>query len=108
MNPPAQAQWTGDCRHHRFVAIITYAHLDFVFEVNAFDLFQKAVYEVLAGLFAIGDDVDPGVFLPLQPQQRRIAFRRGQSLPRTLPRGPQLVRFRQPFRLRQAAGDRRT
>jgi len=32
-------------------------------KVDPFDLFQKAMHKVLAGLLALGDDVDAGIFL---------------------------------------------
>jgi hypothetical protein len=34
-----------------------------VCEIDAIDLFEKAVDEMLTRLLALGDDVDPGIFL---------------------------------------------
>ncbi len=62
-----QPQRAGDRRHHRLVAIVANAHLDLVGEVDALDALQEAVHEVLARLFAVGNDVDAGVFLQFQP-----------------------------------------
>jgi len=39
-------------RHHRLVAILADSHLDLVGEIDAFDLLQKAVDEMLARLLA--------------------------------------------------------
>ena len=62
----------GDRRHHRFVAVVADAHLDLVGEVDAVDEFEKAVHEMLARLLAVGDDVDAGVLLQLEREQRGV------------------------------------
>ena len=49
--------------------------------------------------------LDPGVLLQLQPQQRGVALGRVQRGAVGLPGCPEFVGLRQPFRLRQAAGD---
>jgi hypothetical protein len=69
-----QAQRAGDDRYHRLVAIVTDSHLDLVGEVDPFNALQEAVYEVLPGLLTVGDDIDAGVFLFLDRQQRGVAF----------------------------------
>jgi tryptophanyl-tRNA synthetase len=69
-----QLQWRGHHRHHRVVAIVADSHLHLAAEVDALDELEKAVDEVLARLLAVGDDVDPGILLLLQPQQRGVAF----------------------------------
>jgi hypothetical protein len=43
-------------------------------EIDALDLFQKAMNEMLARLLALGDDVDAGILLQLQRQQRGVAL----------------------------------
>ena len=65
MHAALQPQRTGHGRHHRLVAVVADAHLDLARKVDAVDLFEKAVHEMLPRLFAVGDDVDAGVFLQL-------------------------------------------
>jgi hypothetical protein len=42
-------------------------------KIDPFDVFEKAVDEVLSRLLAICNDIDPGVLLLLDHQQRRVA-----------------------------------
>ena len=95
----------GDGRHHRLVAIVADAHLDLVGEVDAVDEFEKAVHEMLARLLAVGDDVDAGVLLQLQREQRRVELAGREIGAREPPLRPQLVRLGEPGGFRQAAGD---
>ena len=62
-----QAQVGNHLRHHCIVTVVTDAHLHFVLEVDALDLFQKAMHEVLARLLSIAHDIQPSVFLGLDP-----------------------------------------
>ena len=103
----AQPQRAGDGRTHRLVAIVADAHLDAALEVDALDRFEKAVHEMLARLLAVGDDVDAGVFLQLERQQRGVVLGLQQLLALETPRRPKLVRFGEPRRFRQTAGDGR-
>ena len=59
-------------RHFRIIAIVANAHRDPAAEIDAVELFEKTVDEMLARLLAVGDDIDAGVFLLLQPQQCRV------------------------------------
>src|SRR5436190_1874985 len=61
-------QRSGDGRHFRVVAIVADAHRDPPGKIDTLDVFEKAVYEVLTRLLAIGDNIDPGVLLLLQRQ----------------------------------------
>ena len=106
MHAAAQAERAGHRRHHRLVAVVADAHLDAPVEVDAVDVLQEPVHEMLARLLAIGDDVDAGILLLLDGQQRRIALGRGKVLAGQLPWRPQHVRFGEPGGLGQAAGDR--
>ena len=63
------------------------------------------MHEVLARLLAVADDVDAGILLQLEREQRRVILRLRERVALEPPRRPQLVRFRQPGRFRQAAGD---
>ena len=72
-----------------------------------FDLFQKTVDEVLAGLLALGDDVDAGIFLQFYGQHGGVALGAGEFVALRFPGRPQRIGLGQPFRLRQGAGDRR-
>jgi hypothetical protein len=65
MHARTQAQRADHGRAHRLVAVVANTHFDALVEIDAFDRFKKAVHEVLARLFAVGDDVDPGVLLKL-------------------------------------------
>ncbi len=105
VNAPAQPQLPDHHRHHRVVAVVADAHLDLVLEVDAFDRLEEAVHEVLPRLLAVAHHVDPGVFLRLDPEQRRVALALGQVLSGELPLRPQLVGLGEPGRLGQAAGD---
>ena len=100
-----QAQRPDHLRHHRVVAVVADAHLDLVLEVDALDLLQKAVHEVLARLLAVADDVEAGVFLRLDPEQRRVGLGARELGTARLPVRPELVGFGEPGRLGQAAGD---
>ena len=75
---PRSLSGAGHRRHHRLVAVVADAHLDLVGEVDAVDEFEKAVHEMLPRLFAVGDDVDAGVLLKLQRQQRRVELSGGE------------------------------
>ena len=74
----AELERPGHRRHHRLVAVVADAHLDLVGEVDAVDEFEKAVHEMLPRLLAVGDDVDAGVLLQLQRQQRRVELAGGE------------------------------
>ena len=78
MHAAAQLQRRDHLRHHRLVAILADAHLDLVGKVDALDALQEAVHEMLARLLALGDDVDAGILLQFDRQQRRVALGRGQ------------------------------
>src|SRR5258706_1917506 len=105
VHPTLQAQRADDLGDHRVVAVVADAHLHLVLEVDAFDLLEEAVYEMLPRLLAVADDVDAGVFLLLQPEERRVALRLRELVAAHPPRGPELVGLGEPGRLRQAAGD---
>ena len=74
MDAALQPQRRHHLRHHRLVAVFADSHLDLVGEIDALDLLQKAVDEMLARLLALGDDVDAGVLLQLDRQQRGVAL----------------------------------
>ena len=74
MDAALQPQRRHHLRHHRLVAISTDSHFDLVGEIDAVDLLEKSVDEVLARLLALGDDVDAGVFLQLQRQHGGVAL----------------------------------
>ena len=48
MHAVFQAHFADDLRHHRFVAVVANAHLDLVREIDALDLLEKTVHEMLA------------------------------------------------------------
>jgi hypothetical protein len=107
MHAPFESQLATHHRHHRFITIGADSHFDLVREVDAVDEFQKAMDEVLAGHFAVADDVDPGILLPFDRKQRCIELGRGQFIALLPPLGPQLVRLGEPGWFWQAAGDGR-
>ena len=65
--PSFELQRAAHHRDHRVVAVVADAHLHFALEVDSVDEFKEAVDEVLARLLAVGDDVEAGVFLFLDP-----------------------------------------
>ena len=89
------AQRAGDGRHVRLVAVVADAHRDLVGEVDAVDV-EKAVDEMLARLLAVGDDVDAGILLLLEGEQRRVALGLGQRLAVVPPGRPQHLGLGQP------------
>ncbi len=105
MDAPFEAKLAYDHRDHRVVAVVADAHLHLVLEIDAVDGFEEAVDEVLARLLAVGDDIDAGVLLLLQPQQGGVALRALQIDARRAPGRPELVGFGEPAGLRQAAGN---
>ena len=74
--------------------------------IDTVDLFQKAVDEMLAGLLALGDDIDPGILLQLHGQHGGVALGAGEFIALGFPGRPQRIGLGQPFRLRQRTGDR--
>ena len=105
MDPALEFQRRDHLRHHRVVAVVADAHLHLVLEIDAFDLLQEPVHEMLARLLAITDDVQARVFLGLDPQQGGIGLGLAQFVALGVPPGPQLPGFGQPGRLGQAARD---
>ncbi|MNC84271.1 hypothetical protein D3C75_1387330 [compost metagenome] len=57
-----------------------------MFEINTAEVLDKGGDKVLAGLFAVTDDVDTGVLLFLQGQAQGILFAFDQLLVLQLPR----------------------
>src|SRR5260370_22172985 len=68
------AERSGDGRHFRVVTVVADAHRDPPGDIDTFDVLKKAVHEVLTRLLAVGDGINPGVFLLLQYQQLRVRF----------------------------------
>ncbi len=60
---------------------------------------------MLARHFAVADDVDAGVFLQFDRQQRGVELALRELVACKLPLRPELVRLGEPGRLRQTAGD---
>src|SRR5260221_12422694 len=89
VDAPLAAERSGDGRHFRVVTVVADAHRDPPGEIDTLDVLEKAMHEVLTRLLAVGDDIDPGVFLPLQYQHRRVALRRAERLTLQRPRPPQ-------------------
>ena len=105
MHAALEPQRPSHRRHHRLVAVVADAHLDTPAEIDAIDVLEKAVHEMLARLLAIGDDVDAGVLLQLDRKQRGIelaGFKLGAG---EAPLRPQRLRLGEPDRLRQTAGN---
>ena len=63
------------------------------------------MHEMYAELFAAGDDIDPGVFLFLDPDERGVALALRELVAFKAPRSPEFFRFGEPGRLRQRTGD---
>ena len=78
MDAALEPQRRHHLRHHRLVAVFADSHLDLVGEIDALDLLQEAVDEMLAGLLALGDDVDAGILLQLDRQHGGVALGAGE------------------------------
>ena len=104
MHATLQTDRAHDLRHHRVIAIVADAHLDLVLEVDALDRFEKAMHEVLAALLAVGDDVQAGVLLLLDPEQGGVALGLAQRIALLAPLRPQLLGLGEPAGFGQAAG----
>ena len=102
----APAQRTGDGRHVGLVAVVADADAHAAGEIDALDAGKKTMHEMLTRLLAVGDDVDAGILLNLQREQRRVALAFGEGLAVEPPRGPQLARLGKPGGFRQTAGNR--
>lgn len=83
-------------RHHRLVAVGADAHLDLVHGVDAVDIFKEAVDEMLARHLAVADDVDAGVFLQLDHQERGVELALREVRAVEPPLRPQLVGLGEP------------
>ena len=104
MHAPLQPDRAHHLGHHRVIAIVPDAHLDLVLEVDALDRFEKAVHEVLATLLTVGDDVQTGVLLLLDPEQRGVALGLAQRIALLAPLRPQFLGLCEPAGFGQAAG----
>jgi hypothetical protein len=105
VHAPLEPQRRHHLRHHGFIAVRANPHLDLMFGIDPLYALKKAVHEVLTRLFAVADDVDAGILLLLDGEQRGIPLGGCERLALEAPGCPQLVGLRQPGRLRQAAGD---
>ena len=61
--------------------------------------------EMLARLLAVADDIDAGVLLHFDGDQRGVVLGGGKLFALQTPRRPQFVRLREPGGFWQAAGD---
>jgi GNAT superfamily N-acetyltransferase len=100
-----QFQLADDLRHHRFVAVGADTHLDLVSKIDAVNELEKAVHEMLARHLAVGHDIDAGVLLDFERQQRGVGLGGGKLIAARAPLRPELVRLGQPGRLGQASRD---
>src|SRR5437667_7751503 len=107
MNAAPAPERAGNGWHFRLIAVVANAHDHFAAEIDALDLLQEAMDEMLTRLLAIADDIDPRVFLLLQRQQGCVALCFEERLTLEAPRCPQHARLREPGRFWQAACDRR-
>ncbi len=105
MDRPLARHRTGNGRHINDIAVVADAHLGLLFPVDALDMLQESMHEMDTELLPLGDDIDTGVFLGLQPDQGSVLLRRPPFRAISPPGRPQLFRLGQPFRFRQAAGD---
>ena len=106
VHAPLEPHRADDGRHHGLVAILADAHFDAPGKIDALDMLEKSVNEMLTRLLAVRHDVDSRVLLLLDDEQRGIALGRRELRTGKPPRRPQLVGLGKPGRLGQAAGDR--
>src|SRR5207247_2145441 len=107
VRPPPAPERPGHGGHLGLVAVRADADRDAAGEVDALDVLEKAVDEVLPALFAVGHDVDARRLLLAERDQHRIATALLERRAREPPRRPQRPRLGEPGRLGKAAGDRR-
>ena len=88
VHPVAQFQFADHGRAHRLVAIVADAHFDALVEIDAVDRLEKAVDEMLARLLAVADDVDAGVLLQFDRDQRGVVLGGGELFTLQAPRRP--------------------
>src|ERR1041384_1308029 len=105
MHAAFQLQVAANLRHHRLVAVAADAHLNLVREVDAVDELQKSVHEMLTRHLAVADDVEAGILLHLDRQQRSVELGLREFVAGKLPLRPQLIWLGEPRWLRQAAGN---
>src|SRR5437870_11035702 len=89
------------------VAVRADADRDAAGEVDALDVLEEAVDEVLPALLAVGDDVDARGLLLAERDQHGVALALREGRARQAPRRPEPPRLREPGGLGQTAGDRR-
>ena len=63
MDAAAAPHGPDDSRYLHLVAVVANSHGDAASEIDALDLLEKPVDEMLPRLLAIGYDVDPRIFL---------------------------------------------
>ena len=97
----------GDARAIGLVAVVADAHPHLFGKVDAVEVCEKAVDEMLARHLAVADDVDAGILLQFDCKQRGIELALCEVGALQPPLRPQLVRLGEPGRFRQAAGDGR-
>ena len=105
VHPALEPQRCHHLRHLRVIAAIADAHGHLVLKVDAVHLLQKAVYKMLARLFAVAHDVQAGILLRLDPEQGGVGLGLLQLSALRLPLRPEFFCFRQPGRFGQAACD---
>ncbi len=94
----------GDGRTIGLVAVAADAHPHLGGKIDAVEVGEKAVDEMLARHLTVADDVDAGILLELQREDRRVALRIGEFFAVEPPFRPQFFRLCEPGRLRQTAG----
>ena len=104
MRASLQAERSDDHGHLGLVAIVADTLVTLCSKSMPGDGFEKAMHEVLVRLLAVGDDVDPGIFLFFQPKQRGIALGSVEISPRVMPLCPKFAGFSEPERFRKTAG----
>ena len=105
VHPALEPQRCHHLRHLSVIAAIADAHGHLVLEIDAVYLLQKAVYKMLARLFAVAHDVQARILLRLDPEQRGISLGLLQLSALRLPLRPEFFCFGQPSRFRQTACD---
>jgi hypothetical protein len=65
--------------------------------IDAIERSGKAVYEVVSGLLAVGDDIDSRANLFEERDARGVGLRGAQCVARDMPTRPKLLRFGEPI-----------
>ncbi len=72
------AAYRADNSRYAGVVAIADSYRFFILKINATQVFNKGCHKVLAGLFAVTDDINASMFLLFQRNAQGVLFAQGQ------------------------------